>query len=116
MQSLACFIEELIRWWLAFNQLCVVHIWQLLQHFSVLEYECLHIVSICNKSPTNKTKKKSKGLTKFWNDYFKHCSIVHKTMLVIINISSITITSACFIISNVVSGSTIVVKYPFIGI
>ncbi len=37
-------------------------------------------------------------------------------ILVIIDISSITITSACFIISNVVLDSMIVIKYPFIGI
>jgi hypothetical protein len=76
MGSLACFIEELIWWWVAFNQDGVVDIWQ---HFSLVGYECIHIVNICNKSPTNKTKKKSKRLTTFWKDYFKHCSITHKT-------------------------------------
>ncbi len=70
----------------------------------MLKYECLHIVNICNKSPTNKTKKNSKGLTISWKDYFKHCSIGHKTIL------------ACFIISNVVLGFMIIIKYPFIGI
>jgi hypothetical protein len=99
-----------------FNQDGVVDIWQLLQHFSLVGYECIHIVNICNKSPTNKTTKKSKRLTTFWKDYFKHCSIAHKTILVIINISSVTIRSTCFIISNVVLGSMIVVKYTSTGI
>jgi len=37
----------------------------LLQQFSTSKYECLHIASSYDKSPTSKTKIELKGLTSF---------------------------------------------------
>ncbi len=114
--SFTCLIEELKWWWVAFNYNGVVDAWQLLQHFFPSKYECSHIASSCDKSPTSKSKIESKGITSFWKDCLKCCLIAHKTILVIINISSITIKYACFNIYNVEVSSMIVIKYPLIDI
>jgi hypothetical protein len=66
------------------------------QQIFTWKYECLHIVGSCDKSPINKTKIKLKGLILFWKYYFKCCSNAHKIILVIIDVSSITIKFVCF--------------------
>ncbi len=46
IESLACLIEKLKWWWVTFNKYGVLDKWQCLQHFSPLEYECLHIAKV----------------------------------------------------------------------
>jgi hypothetical protein len=46
IESLACLVEKLKWWWITFNKHGVLDKWQFLQHFSPLEYECLHNVRV----------------------------------------------------------------------
>jgi hypothetical protein len=46
VESLASLVEKLKWWWVTFNKHGILDKCQFLQHFSPLEYECLHIARV----------------------------------------------------------------------
>lgn len=80
-------------------------IWQPLQTRSLFWRVYLHIVDNCGRSPTSRMILLSNGdQCLVWKACFRHCSIIHKTKLVIIDISSTIITFAFLIFYETLLG------------